>query len=255
LITVSHNTKLKRDLRCLQENNILSVPVIDSTNQFIGFVDVLDIAGFILSTWRNISVNLDDTHFPIQELNNTPVINVLNFSNVNYPVIIPIDKNVGDLISIFKDPKTYYRLHRVGVVSKTGTLENVLSQTDIINFAADHINALPSDEVNMPVGKIKEFIRSPIMVRIDDSFADTLDKLFRNRISGLALVDHEFKLCGNLSASDLRGINPMAFDFFLGSTFQFLCKGTNRGPSITQSVGVGNTFGEVLQLLSKKKDS
>jgi CBS domain-containing protein len=42
------------------------------------------------------------------------------------------------------------------------------------------------------------------MVQIDAPFVDTLDTLFKNRISGLALVDQEFRLSGNLSASDLR---------------------------------------------------
>jgi len=69
-------------------------------------------------------------------------------------------------------------------------------------------------------------IHSPIMIRIDSTFVDALDRLYKNRISGLALVDHEFKLSGNLSASDLRGMNPSAFDFFTGSTLQFLAKGT-----------------------------
>jgi hypothetical protein len=42
------------------------------------------------------------------------------------------------------------------------------------------------------------------MVPITTPFAEALETLFRNRVSGLALVDHEFKLSGNLSASDLR---------------------------------------------------
>jgi CBS domain-containing protein len=42
------------------------------------------------------------------------------------------------------------------------------------------------------------------MLPVSTPFAEALETLFKNRISGLALVDHEFKLSGNLSASDLR---------------------------------------------------
>lgn len=45
---------------------------------------------------------------------------------------------------------------------------------------------------------------APIVVRIDTYFSDALRLLYDNRISGIAIVDQEGRLSGNLSASDLR---------------------------------------------------
>jgi hypothetical protein len=42
------------------------------------------------------------------------------------------------------------------------------------------------------------------MVRVDSEFYSTLEVLFRNKISGLALTDENGKITGNFSASDLR---------------------------------------------------
>ena len=49
-----------------------------------------------------------------------------------------------------------------------------------------------------------KFFRPLILTRIDSPFVETLDILYKNKISGLAMVDHEFHLRGNFSASDLR---------------------------------------------------
>ena len=82
------------------------------------------------------------------------------------------------------------------------------------------------------------------MVRVDSNFSDALEILYKNRISGIALVSYDFKLSGNLSASDLRvsntltknpqlctnqpqkGLSPSSFKFFGGSVLQFMAKGT-----------------------------
>jgi len=48
-------------------------------------------------------------------------------------------------------------------------------------------------------------------------------------------------------------MNPTAFDFFTGSILQFLAKGTTSPGKQTISVGPGNTFGEVVKILSSRR--
>lgn len=48
-------------------------------------------------------------------------------------------------------------------------------------------------------------------------------------------------------------MNLFAFDFFNGSTMQFLIKGTKSAMKRTQSVSPDATFGEVIQLLCDEK--
>jgi len=89
------------------------------------------------------------------------------------------------------------------------------------------------------------------MAKVDTPFIDALELLYQNRISGLALVDQDFKLCGNLSASDLRGMHPTSFDFFTRSTLSFLCKGVDQEYNFPISVLQTATFSDVLQTLAK----
>ena len=108
-----------------------------------------------------------------------------------------------DLVEVFSDPRNNRRLHRVGVLNHKKEIVNVISQSDVIGFAYKHIDSIPS-ELGKSTVKEMQLRQALISVRIDTPFIDTLETLFRNRISGLALVDDEYRLCGNLSASDLR---------------------------------------------------
>jgi len=220
--------------------------------KFYGFVDVLDIAGYVLATWKNLSSHLEDLHFPSEPFFTAPILDVINFSEIDVPIFIDEEKSISDLIKLFRNHVYFYRLHRVAV-TRNGDIVDVISQSDVVSFTASNIDHFPLQKSNMEIGLIQGFYHSPIMIRIDASFVDALERLYKNRISGLALVDHEFKLSGNLSASDLRGMNPSAFDFFTGSVLQFLAKGTSSFSKQTLSVGPGNTFGEVVQYLAKQR--
>jgi CBS-domain-containing membrane protein len=48
-------------------------------------------------------------------------------------------------------------------------------------------------------------------------------------------------------------MNPLAFDFFNGSTLQFMAKGTDSPMKVTQALGPGNTFGETVERLAKER--
>jgi len=210
----------------------------------------LDIAVFVLNTWKSVSFATDEAHFPTDQVFNEPVRNILHLTNPT--IYISSSTSLYDLIKAFLHPGNYNRLHRIAVHNAGGDIVNVVSQSDLIFFARKHLEELPEFRRNALLGDMKGLIRTPLMVRIDAPFVDALEILCKNKISGLALVDHEYKLSGNISVSDLRGMNPLAFDFFNGSTLQFLCKGTDSEGKITQSLGTGNTFGDAIARLSEE---
>eukprot|EP01126_Amoeba_proteus_P056286 TRINITY_DN7058_c0_g1_i5.p1 TRINITY_DN7058_c0_g1~~TRINITY_DN7058_c0_g1_i5.p1 ORF type:complete len:336 (-),score=57.57 TRINITY_DN7058_c0_g1_i5:192-1199(-) len=254
LIMINKDGTLFDAIHVLKQENLLSLPVVDEEDsRFLGFVDVLDIASFVLVTWKNVSASMDEIHFPTTKLFNTPVVDILNYSQVNLPVFVEEDSSLKELIRVFMDPHNYYRLHRVAVTNATGDFLNVVSQSDIISFVYRNLDHFPAWKKDLKLGSMSGLIRSPVMVRVDSPFYDTLETLCKNKISGLALVDEEFKLCGNISASDLRGLNPLAFDFFSGSTLQFLCRGIDCKLKATQFLGPSNTFGETITLLVEQK--
>jgi len=237
-------------LNVLQRDNIISAPVVDD-GRFLGFVDVLDIAGYILHVWKSLSRLYEEHLFPRQELfNETPIRNVLNFSKLDIPAFISEDASVEDLIYMFLDPNFFNRLRRVAVVNSS-EVKNTLSQSDIISFAIDNLNSIDPTILNKTIYELGYLVRTTIMARIDTPFIDALELLFQNKISGLALVDQDFRFCGNLSASDLRGLKPTSFEFFTSSTLSFLCKGVDQEYKGSISVLPTSNLTEVLQTLSR----
>jgi len=71
----------------------------------------------------------------------------------------------------------------IGVhLDSKGEVVDVVSQSDVVSFAAKHLAELPKAKVSQPVGLVSGLIRSPIMVRIDTAFADALEQLYKNRM-------------------------------------------------------------------------
>lgn len=255
LILLDHDQSLGAALEILQNENILSAPVVNREldGRFLGFMDVLDVAGYMLAMWRKLSANYEDRYFPGRELlESSKIKDVMNFSKMDYPVFVGEEETLEDLIKAFLDPACHHRLHRVAVVNKSG-ISNVLSQSDIIGFITSHLQLLPQNLLNSTVSEQGYLVRTPLMVRIDCPFIDALETLYKNRISGIALIDEQFKFCGNFSASDLRGISPDSFHFFTRSTLAFLSKGTET--KVRDHISVSNTatFSEVILTLARNR--
>lgn len=110
-------------------------------------------------------------------------------------------KSVEELINIFTDRKFNLRAHRVAVLDSNYRVYNIVSQFDVIRFAHKNIQS-----IKFGAQRVKDLYlaHSCVMARLDDPLYETLETLYHNKISGIAIVDHEARLVGNFSASDLR---------------------------------------------------
>jgi len=156
LVTIGAKDPLSLLLQRLEEHNILSCPVLShTTHHFLGFVDTLDIAGFVLSTWKKHSRGLDAGKFPGARAGagaggffETTVDKLLDFSRVGPSVVVSEETSLLDAIDIFSDPHMHLRLHRLAVVdSNRRTVLGIISQSDIIAFAHKHVKSFPPEMV------------------------------------------------------------------------------------------------------------
>jgi len=255
VIVLNANLCVREALKVLSENNILSAPVCLGGQKFLGLIDVLDIAAFAYSTWKRESVNLriPSNHSgrivlspPETLFFDAPVKEIINFSKCDEPLLVPYDISLQKLNSLFATPLPF-KPHRALLLNENQELCNVVSQSDIISFAYQRKDQIPSR--SRKTLRQLNLIRPCIMVRIDSPFSDALQILYLNRVSGIALVDQEGHLRGNFSASDLRGILPDSFHMFYGSTLHFLCKGTQSYPKVPKSCLDTTTLGTALGML------
>jgi len=92
------------------------------------------------------------------------------------------------------------KLHRVAVmnVSKTKIIK-MLTQSTIINY----INNCNFKELDKPLSDF--FKRKPVLSILESKSAlDAFDFIQQNNVYGVAIVDYEGKITGNVSVSDLK---------------------------------------------------
>ncbi|ELR13702.1 CBS domain containing protein [Acanthamoeba castellanii str. Neff] len=231
LVAIEGDFTVGAAMGLLARHDLLSAPVIDPrSRRFLGFVDVLDITGYILASY---SAHSDDTNFLKKELLNEEVSHILNFSRCDDRVVIEESKTLKDLIHLFCAPRFKHRLHRVAVTAsptspdEAPSVTNVASLSDVVALAVSQPDLLPPEKAKATVGALK-LVKPIIGVRMDSAVVDALDILFHNKVSGIALIDHSGRVTGNLSASDLRGLKPESFKYFEGSVLQFFVKGLPR---------------------------
>jgi CBS domain-containing protein len=254
LVRMKHRSVIELDagstlgsaLHTLSKYDIISAPVRDG-KVILGFLDVLDITGYILNEYKRESKSMhNQVHFPRHFLD-IPIRNLINFSKWDDPILVMESDTVHDLIQILSSSARHFVPHRVGVMNINNQLVNILSQMDVITFLHANMGSLLESVRSRPVGDLR-IIKSPIFVRLDDPFIDAITTLYDARVTGIGLTDDQGRITGNLSASDLRGILPDAFDYFSGSTIQFLVKGTNSRTAAPVTCTKSTTFEELVAL-------
>jgi len=249
LIVLQSSASVQEALHVLSSNKILSSPVLEN-GEFLGFLDVLDICGYILHMWRKQSFQSafgsHESVAPFQELLNTPIKQIINFSQWNYPVLVSNRSPLKEILEALSDSQRHFQPHRVGVLNEKSQVYNLISQSDIISFAAKHRDIFASSRQGQKTLSDLKILRHPILLSLDTPASESLRVLYENRVSGVGLRDFQGHLSGNLSASDLRGIHANAFDYFNGSTLQFLCKGTDSAPRVPITCSSSATLVEVV---------
>jgi CBS domain-containing protein len=232
ITSLESSSLLKDFLPVLKEKKILSIPLYegDNKNNIVGLVDVLDITAYALALWRDYARNYvqrTETKFSESEISqkffNTPVRDLINYSGRNQLLTIDADGTLKDALLHLNRHR--FRAHRL-LVTRNNNREFVglLTQSDIVRFMSTRIDDymlsdLTLDQINL--------VNPCIMVRFDRPLIETLSLLVENKVSGIALVDWEFKIVANFSASDLKGVLPEAFDLFWRETIDFLRSGTD----------------------------
>jgi len=236
VVYINEEEPMSKVLDTLTREDLLSMPILSSEvpATVVGFVDVLDIACFILDFYKLNATTIESAKTsPVQRaFFSAPIKKVLNYSGVDYPLTIREESNLLTAIQAFAHPILERRVHRLAVINFAGEIVGILSQSDILNFVSQYITFLPRSLAFSTVFDLNMHT-PPITERLDTPFVETLEKLTKNRIHGIALFDHEFKLSTSFSVSDLRGLKGDSFDYFSGSTLQFLSRGTT---SITRPV-------------------
>jgi len=132
----------------------------------------------------------------------TKVSEVMNSSKKNPAAFIPSKTSLQQAVDVMATN----HWHRVGIINDKGTLVSVLSQTQVIQFLAGKTDWQIGPIAGKTLKELHFGIGDVISVPSDTSMIDAYIKMLDYSKTGIALVNKNNKIIGNISASDLRVI-------------------------------------------------
>jgi CBS domain-containing protein len=212
IIFLNKDETVKDALDVLTRNKIIAAPVYDDeNNQFIGFVDMLDLATLCVAHLDRARGN------PLTqaEFEQLPVHSVIDLSGRN--AWLPLDRS-APLRDLF-DALSKHDIHRVPIVdSREREPEKkvlaIITQAEIIRWlwVSRSSPGFPTEALSMTIkdmssGAMHKFAARRELVLIEDnhSVVAALRRLVEKKVNGLGVVSASTgELVGNVSATDVR---------------------------------------------------
>lgn len=233
VISVASTASVVEALQVLSSNNILSAPVFEmETNSFLGFVDMMDLLANVVSFYkeRDSFDSRKDEDVPVSWCRNIETLQQRGEEFAKQPITALIDKSRvdeycpvshhGTLFQVMEDVLSQ-NVHRVPVFDNSDKVYNILSQSDMIQYLYENIRDVGIARFDT-VEKLN--LGTPVVISMS-ARAKAIHAFFLmlyNRVSAVAIVSGNGELVGNLSASDLRGLDQNSFSQLLTPVMEFV---------------------------------
>ncbi|KAF9376781.1 hypothetical protein CPB97_010607 [Podila verticillata] len=243
LIDIHVTSTVEKVFETLLSNDILSVPVYRNFNNVKDYVAIIDTYD-LLSSMEEYGFDADTVPKPTTEFLNMPVAILVGMTkNSSKLWTCQADMPLTQLIELF----TKHHVHRIlvldSILIRTDDNDDIdpeleaqprkqpkgrlVSQTDVIRFLLEHNHQLGSvldlhaDHVAGHALKYatdyldeelqQQLKEQPASITIQSQAWIALQKMSTSRASSVAIVDASSALVAEMSAADLRGLNPDRF--------------------------------------------
>jgi len=201
LVIVKEDQSVAVVLELLWKNNISSAPVVSKNNEWIGMIDTLDLVAFCDTKLGRIPDMVWDVFRQMDEFTTCEVKNLLNLSGRNQWIPVSNDKTILDLMHFF----TLKDIHRFPIVDQKGNCIGIVTQTDVVEYLWKNKELFP-EKMKQKVGEWKKDSKVSTIL-MNDLVIDAFQKMWKDEVSGLAVVSGNNILVGNISAKDLTHID------------------------------------------------
>lgn len=211
IITLGPSTTLTEALRILAKASVLSAPVIDKDDKYLGFLDVIDILSAIFE-----EDHLDEGVSRLADFLNTTTVAEIPRSNDSQMVFSKAhgDMNLLQVIRKgFSNPNSKLWCHRLAVFDAADDMTDVgvkilaiISQSDVVRFLYRHSSSIQSLR-NTPIREVMPVRKKILVIENTVPTYQAFRYMMSSGATAAALVDGVGQLVGNLSPSDLRGLN------------------------------------------------
>jgi len=188
-------------LQVLKQGNIVSAPVWDKERStFLGFIDVLDIICLIFDK-MTVDDILNEKGSVQSKISSMQIKEAANISESNPWCPVYIGKPLLSVMDMFSSGG---QLYRVPIADEQGKVVSIISQSKVVEFLNDIIKQF-GNAAERSVGECfsPKFVAS---IHFDDLVINAFLKITETGLHGLAVIDDDGVLVGNISASDMKSV-------------------------------------------------
>ncbi|KAJ1955404.1 hypothetical protein IWQ62_005540 [Dispira parvispora] len=269
LIVASPTITVAEALDMLASNNIISLPIYSHyvPGKIVNIVNIRDILAYTTSLPNpqgDNSSQADPTKGSVavpeswkEKLeSNIESVMTLDATKESYRFLeCDIDENIGKVMKAFSSG-----IHRALVCAyptpdaKSPNPSFLLTQSDMVYYISKHPDVVPKEILDHSVQALfpEAFSRTLLTVRAQDPTLHALRYMDHNDRTAAAVLDHEGRLVGNISASDLRGLRDTNLGLLQDPVMQFLDRIRPQRPSPVVTTRDG-TLGYVIEQVCNHK--
>jgi len=242
LITASEDDSVESVMELMKKNKISSLPIKKSVpradNQIIGIIDLLDIVTYAYTKFAKVSLLAQESYEQMEQFNAKRVGDLLNISGRNYFHTIQYSKPLSDLLSLFTNPN----IHRVSVINEQNDIVGFITQSKILRFLHSQQGKLDSSVTKLLQTKVKDCMPITLVVSVNMNcfMIEAYRLIWDNAVTGVAVVDDEGKLVGNVSASDLKRVHLIPVGELVHDLYQPIKNFLHIRTNVKEKVALAN---------------
>lgn len=205
---VSDKSTVYEVIIILQTKKISSVPVVSSqTGVAIAVISVLDLLAYLLSVIPSSGYE-EFWSANASSIQNRPVLALKDVGELDPLLAISSDQSVLEAAQMMLDNKA----HRVVVYdAQSGRLVNLITLSRVLQAVYSIADAIPITKRS--VLELRLNLGNVVTVKTTSRAYDAFQLMRTHRISGVAVVNAQGRLVGNISASDIIQVD------WIGSRF------------------------------------
>ncbi|CAG8764259.1 13728_t:CDS:2 [Cetraspora pellucida] len=223
LVAARPTITVREALRLMAIHNFLSLPIYShNSDNIVTIVNIVDILNYI------IKEAVADEKLP-SSINSEKARNLdsqieavmtLDADQESYRIFITdANESIKDTLKAFSKG-----IHRSLVIDYNNKIPPyILTQSDIIKYVQAHPECLPTIDFKSSLRSLGLFKERKLITGYDyETALNVYRRMAEYRLTGIAIINSEQELVGNLSASDLRGLSYESIDSLVLPVLKFL---------------------------------
>eukprot|EP01114_Cavostelium_apophysatum_P019401 TRINITY_DN6248_c0_g1_i3.p1 TRINITY_DN6248_c0_g1~~TRINITY_DN6248_c0_g1_i3.p1 ORF type:complete len:325 (+),score=61.63 TRINITY_DN6248_c0_g1_i3:111-1085(+) len=204
MLVIDVKDSIQNAIKTLVSANFYSAPLFDSeTQQYLGFVDLVDLVNFIVTTVESTCTTPEHAQerlFHVDKLefaHKTQEGNLRDLSSKNPFTTVLKGSSLLKALEVFVSTGA----RRIAVLDGT-KITNVLTQSAIVAWMSKHLKEIPF--AKKQVKDLNFGLKKVISIGTDARALEAFKLMSANRITAVAVVDETGQLMSTLSAKDIK---------------------------------------------------